>query len=318
VIGIGLAVAPVAFRMFDRAPQGGRMIDDFAPYMTHDEIDRFRGDLASIGAAHAETHGLLGSAADADRRRWSSVTAFDAAWPAIDEDMRSMLSTMEDNIGHYRGVAALPPFWAFPWFFVIPGVLIAGVAGWTLVADRHRPPARGRRVALALLAVGLIAAPAVFQMFTRAPGGARMIDDFKPFMTREKVTQVQGYFLVIGAAEGQLRLDVMPALAASTASTAPATVDLAAIAALSRDWPGIAAGMAPMIGTMADNVDNFAAVVALPPFWLFPWFFVIPGVLIVALVVVAGRHRRPTATATVAATVDSSTSRPAEGALEGA
>ena len=46
-----------------------------------------------------------------------------------------------------------------------------------------------------------------------------------------------------------------------------------------------------MIGTMADNVDNFAAVVAMPPFWVFPWFFVGPGVAIAVLGLVALRNR---------------------------
>jgi hypothetical protein len=50
--------------------------------------------------------------------------------------------------------------------------------------------------------------------------------------------------------------------------------------------------MAPMIGAMADNVGNFDAVAALPPFWLFPWFFVIPGVAVAALGVAA--RPRPT------------------------
>ena len=39
---------------------------------------------------------------------------------------------------------------------------------------------------------------------------------------------------------------------------------------------------------MSDNLDNYAAVDALPSFPLFPWFFVIPGVLIVGFAVLAG------------------------------
>ena len=50
---------------------------------------------------------------------------------------------------------------------------------------------------------------------------------------------------------------------------------------------------APMIGTMSDNVTNFEAVDALPDFPLFPWFFVIPGVLLVGLALVAGTGLTP-------------------------
>jgi hypothetical protein len=42
---------------------------------------------------------------------------------------------------------------------------------------------------------------------------------------------------------------------------------------------------------MSDNVTNYQAVASLPPFPLFPWFFVVPGVLVVGFVVVAGTRR---------------------------
>jgi len=51
--------------------------------------------------------------------------------------------------------------------------------------------------------------------------------------------------------------------------------------------------MAPVVGVMSDNVDNYDAVAALPPFSMFPWFFVIPGVLVTALAVLALRRRSP-------------------------
>jgi hypothetical protein len=261
VLGVGLALAPVGFRMFERAPKGGDMIHGFAPYMHTQKIDDFRQHLASIGAARDEARNVDGGPA---------VSRFVTAWPAIDADMSSMLDTMEQNIGHYRGVAALPPFPLFPWFFVIPGVLAAGLALFL------RRPA----IALAVLGIGLLAAPAMFQMFTRAPGGAAMIEDFKPFMTHPKVNQIQGYFLTIGTAEAALRRDALPGDPAD---------DLPATRRFSATWPAISADMAPMIGAMADNVDNFDAVAALPPFGLFPWFFVAPGLVLVVLAAVSRR-----------------------------
>jgi hypothetical protein len=60
-----------------------------------------------------------------------------------------------------------------------------------------------------------------------------------------------------------------------------------AITALVRQWPAIQGDFAPMIGAMSDNVPNYQAVAALPPFPLFPWFFVAPGVIIAGLAVFA-------------------------------
>ncbi len=49
-----------------------------------------------------------------------------------------MVATMSDNVDNYDAVAALPSFDLFPWFFVVPGALVAILA---LVAMRSRRPA---------------------------------------------------------------------------------------------------------------------------------------------------------------------------------
>ena len=58
-LGIGLALAPAAFQMFTRAPQGGTMIEEFRPFMNQQTITDFRGYLDEIGAARDETSGEL-------------------------------------------------------------------------------------------------------------------------------------------------------------------------------------------------------------------------------------------------------------------
>lgn len=290
-IGVGVALAPAIFQMFSRAPAGGLMIDDFKPHMTHERIESFKSDLVTIGAAQHEALGLVPREANASVReiqaRYPDIVAFEAKWDHIDEDMSSMLTTMDHNVDNYLGVAALPPFALFPWFFVLPGALIAGVAVWSMRTDGGGVPAKGRRIALVALAIGLIAAPAMFQMFTRAPGGQEMISDFKPFMRPAKVTEIQGYFLTIGTAEAEMRTKLLPAYAAAGLETPPP-----AIAAFNEQWPSISNEMAPMIGTMADSVGRFAGIAALPPFGLFPWFFVLPGVLVLGMLFLASRSER--------------------------
>ena len=70
------------------------------------------------------------------------------------------------SASNYLALAALPSFNLFPWFFVIPGVLIAACA----IAALVRPsPRRRLRWVLVVLGVGLIATPGIFQMFQRAP-----------------------------------------------------------------------------------------------------------------------------------------------------
>ena len=72
--------------------------------------------------------------------RFPSFASFDQQWPAIDSTMTTLMDEVQANLGNYEAIAALPSFTLFPWFFVIPGVLIA-------VRDRRavRPPAGAAR-----------------------------------------------------------------------------------------------------------------------------------------------------------------------------
>lgn len=295
-IGLGLIAAPAVFQMFSRAPKGGDMIDAFTVYMTPEQIGLFQGYLAEIDEANTEAVEVLRPAlAEAGVRddaefesAFTAASSFNEEWPAINADMSDMLQTMDDNLDNFGDVTALPDFPLFPWFFVIPGGIVAVVAGLALRGDRAGRDQGGKVKVLAGLGVALILAPVVFQMFTRAPSGAEMIEDFEPLMTRDRVQSIQGYFVTIGSGEAELRTAVEP-LAEDEADLP--TAELRALAALHEDWSTIFTDFAPMIGTMSDNVDNYLAVKALPPFGLFPWFFVIPGVLLIGLAVSAGRPR---------------------------
>ncbi|MBP9052604.1 MAG: hypothetical protein KBF94_08280 [Ilumatobacteraceae bacterium] len=296
VVGMGVAAAPAAFQMFSRAPLGGTMIDDFRPYMSNEKIDTFRGYMTEIDAAVTEADQLRSSlveggtfTADEYDTQFFGVGNLTNGWAAIDADMTDLLDRMDANMANYAAVDALPPFAMFPWFFVIPGLAIAVVAAGCLWSARAGRAHRGGLWALAGLGIALVAAPFAFQMFSRAPMGAEMIDDFRPMMTRDRVQNVQGHFITLGGAEGQLRVAVMPALVESGGDAA----DYPAITQFSTDWPSIVTEFNPMIATMSDNVDNFQAVDALPSFSLFPWFFVVPGALVAGLAAVSLRRTSP-------------------------
>jgi len=319
VIGLALVAAPAVFQMFTRAPKGGHMIKDFRPYMTRANVAKFQGYMAEIDRADAESQTQLpallatraGIPSSQIPTRFVSLASLNRQWPTIKADMSDdMLVKMDRMVPNYQAVHALPPFSLFPWFFVLPGLFVALLAVLALRADRRPMGARRYLTGLAVLGVAIIAAPAVFQMFTRAPKGAKMIDTFRPLMTTKKVGTIQGYFIVIGAGEGELRNKVTPALLQGGVTQQQLATQLPALDAFHRDWPRISSDMAPMIGTMSDNVGNFAAVDALPPFWLFPWFFVLPGLLIASLAIAARGRSRPVAGADV--------SSPTAGATVGA
>lgn len=292
VLGFGLALAPVVFQMFTRAPDGGDMIEDFRRYMTTAEIEKFQGYLVLIGAADEEAFdSVIPELVDAELLDPSdpsvalpAATALHEQWPGIDEDMTDLLDTMQANLANFDSVSSLPPFGLFPWFFVVPGLVVGVVALVTLRRSGDDRSRRAGAIVLLVAGLGIVLAPAVFQMFTRAPDGAAMIDDFRPMMTQERVARVQGYFITMGAAEGELRNRVL-----TVADEQGLGTD--AIDAYSEQWPTVVGEFAPMVATMSDNVDNFAGIDALPSFALFPWFFVVPGVLIAGLAIVVLRSR---------------------------
>ena len=292
-------LAPVVFQMFTRAPKGRDMIDAFRPYMNESTIGGFQQDMATIGAAADEVPALraeLRSALGVDDaqldQRYPLLVSFEDQWPGVDADMNDMLTTMRADIVDYEAVDALPSFDLFPWFFVVPGVLVAGAAGLGLLRMRGGRSTLPELVALIVLGAGVALAPVAFQMFDRAPKGGDMIDDFQPLMVEAKVRRIQGYFVVLGGGEARCDPRSCPRWPPPAASrTRRSSPGIPALAEWGETWPATSSQMAPMIGAMADNLGNYAAVKALPPFPLFPWFFVLPGLLVVVFAGFAWRDR---------------------------
>ncbi|MEA2156053.1 MAG: hypothetical protein QOE11_2193 [Solirubrobacteraceae bacterium] len=295
-IGIGLAVAPVAFQMFERGPKGAQMMDEFKPFMTDARLSGFQRHIRDIDAAVREADGrvavrLQGRGAAAHRRfdrRFPGFAQFRGDWRPINADMSNLMNTIKANAGNYEAVAALPSFRIFPWFFVVPGVLIALLALAGLFARRSWPKLRWAFVAIG---IGLVLAPVAFQMFQRAPKGGRMMTAFKTIETRKKVETIQGYFATIAVGQGALRLEVVPALRRTGLDGGEIAARFPDVVRLNRRWVAILNDLTPMIGAMSDNVDNYQALTSLPPFPLFPWFFVVPGLLIAGLALAS--RRRP-------------------------
>src|SRR3954452_22577478 len=98
VIGIGLALAPVAFKMFDRAPKGAEMMDEFKPFMTDARLNGFQRHIRNINAGVAETNGPVavalegrGGAAHARfDKRFPGYAEFREDWGPIYADMTNL------------------------------------------------------------------------------------------------------------------------------------------------------------------------------------------------------------------------------------
>ena len=297
IVGIALVALPILFNMFGRSPKGADMLTSFRPFMTSTRLAGFQAEIHQINAAVLETKSsvavrLEGKSDTAARARFDSqyptFAQFSEQWPAIDAHMSSLLDHVQGNLGNYQAIAALPSFRLFPWFFVIPGFLVVALLGAVVIRPQRW---RSIRVAFVVLGIGLIVAPAVFQMFQRAPKGGQMMSAFKGIETARNIETIQGYFGSMAVGQGAIRLDVIPALELDGMTPTQVQSQFPAIATLDRNWDHILNDMTPMIGAMSDNVVNYEAIAALPPFPLFPYFFVLPGLFVIAFAIAAGTGR---------------------------
>jgi hypothetical protein len=299
LLGLGLILIPVTTRMFERAPQGAKMITAFKPHMQAATLNAYELDVRQLGEgfrqAGARGPALLAprlGAAQARARFAADVpqaSQFEQEWPQVERRLTKLLATIRANRSNYEAVAALPSFRSFPWFFVIPGAILILLAGAALVAARAWR--RLRWIVLAV-AISLIAAPLAFGMWSRAPRGETLVRAFASVETRSLVTQIQNDFGTITTGEGSLGGELVPALEARGLDTARIDAAMPAVAKLEGDWIGILQNLTPLIGVMSDNVANYQAVAALPAFGLFPWLFLIPGLLVACLVLLGASGAR--------------------------
>lgn len=283
VLGTALAIAPIAMGMFSKAPAGAEMLTEFTPFMSSERLSGFSGHLETIDAAVTELDAAGTGATNAD------YATFSAQWPVIDDDMSGLMDQVTENLGNYEAMASLPSFTLFPWFFLVPGALVALVAVLTLVLGRWT---RAAQVALGLVGVGLIAIPVVFGMFSKGPKGGEMMAAFRDLETTENVARIQGYFSEMAIGQGSIRLQVVPDLEKAGMTPAQIAEQYPATTRLNEQWVPILLDMTPMIGAMSDNVDNYDAIRSMPPFALFPWAFAVPGVIVLGLALAAGPPRR--------------------------
>ncbi len=289
VIGVGMMLAPVAFGMFTKAPKGASMMRSFTPFMTTPRLDGFQSDLHYIGAAVDQGQGAItwlqtGHSTHAVGVLAPQFAAFTSQWRDVDADMGGMLTTIQANLPNYLAMKALPSFVLFPWFFFIPGALLLLAA---LLALRRRATWRWSRWLAVVIGVALIVAPLDWQMFARAPKGAQMMGTFKTIETYPHLHHLQDYFGDMAGGQGLVQLQLVPALHQAGLSTAQIDARYPALNRLDGEWIHILNDMTPMLAAMSNNIVNYQAISSLPSFRLFPWFFLLPGVIVIVLALLA-------------------------------
>ena len=295
VIGIGMILAPVAFGMFSKAPDGASMMTSFTPFMTSHRLDGFQADMRDVGNAVTQGQEAIRETdrTSAGARTLARVApqfhTFAREWVAVNSDMGGMLVKIQANLPDYQAMAALPSFRLFPWFFVIPGVILLILAA---VGLARAAAWRSLRWVAVVLGVALVVAPVAIQLFSRAPKGAQMMSTFKTIETHHHLRRIQSYFSEMAVGQGLVQLQLLPALRHADVSAAEIHGRYPALNTLDANWVHILNDMTPMIAAMSNNIGNYQAISSLPSFRLFPWFFLLPGLIVIVLALVGGTRRR--------------------------
>ncbi|WP_405491113.1 hypothetical protein [Nocardia sp. NBC_00511] len=296
-LGVLLVAAPLITGMFPRAVKGQAMIDGFAPYVSTQSIDGYRDDLHVLDDARANVVTLQANSAPAGT--YPQVDEFVRDYPGIRADMSGMLDAIDADRGNYRALSDTVPFGALPWLLALPGLvlILAGVFGFRAAAEGKRGTAW--RVVAALAGLGLLVTPVAGGLFAAAPAAQPLLDGFRPILTTEEVHRVQGYFVTLVAADGELNSRYVGAV-----RTAHPDADLGGVLTLESRWQPMTSRFASLVGAMNDNIVNYDAVVALndttrplgfTAFRGLAWGFAIPGVLVLGVALADPRLFRRTA-----------------------
>jgi hypothetical protein len=148
-------------------------LGDVVPAMTQANIDTFNGYLAGFTAVGVDAENMVPALSQAMDMPEADVQAFMAAQfvgitsmlqalPQMQADFGDLLGLMEANVAifeqvpagldhyqplvttmqeqqvNYDKVSSLPDFTLFTWFFVVPGVLLVGLALTGLFVGRER------------------------------------------------------------------------------------------------------------------------------------------------------------------------------------
>jgi hypothetical protein len=158
---------------------------------------------------------------------------------------------------------------------------------------------------LLVIGVGLIVVPVATGMFDKTSKGEAMVNSFRPIMQPANVQKTTYYYDKVFTPLGPFS-KTMPGVASDAQKLVPALAQALHMTPaqvqqmLKTQFPSMAAmlqalpqaqqifnqvppGLAhykPLVTTMNANVDNYAAVDSLPNMSLFPWFFIVPGILI--------------------------------------
>ena len=143
LVGIALIAAPFAYRMFDRAPAGADMMEDFEPVLTRENVTTFQGHMETFGGMQEDMNKMMPAFAQQMGLTEEQLNQMiGEQFPALangmeqmdvmGEDFNMVITVMDNNVENFQKANELP-MRTMPWFFVVAGGIIVVLSGAQLL-----------------------------------------------------------------------------------------------------------------------------------------------------------------------------------------
>ncbi|MDL9947649.1 hypothetical protein QSJ19_19095 [Gordonia sp. ABSL11-1] len=288
LIGLLLVVAPVFGGLFGDVAAGRQMLDQFGPHLQADKLAHYRDDVRLLRDAGSGLDAIY-QRSDVAPGRFPAVDEYRRSAPAIADRADALLTRIESGVPDYQRLAGIGGFDRIP--FLLVGV---GLAALIASAAILGSAAGARRAVVAAAVAGLLLAAYPFAggLARAGDSGDRMLHTLAPVMTAAQVRQSQSDFVVTVSALGVLDTEFR--------SVRREGADHGAVAALQAQWPRVSGDLADLVGTVNDNLDNFAALRSLNAvtapvgaggFRALPWALFATGVVLFVATLAAWPRR---------------------------
>jgi len=143
LVGVALLIAPVGYKMFDRAPAGADMMKDFEPVLTRPNVTTFQGHMKTFGGMQAGINQMMPAFAQPMgmsedqlnqmmQQQFPGVANGMGQMDMMGQDFSTVINVMDRNVDNFQKANQLP-MRNMPWFFVIAGVTLIVLAGAQLL-----------------------------------------------------------------------------------------------------------------------------------------------------------------------------------------
>ena len=135
LVGVALAAFPVAAGVFAHSASGTKLLSDFRPILTEENVRWAQSEFVVIGPSSAE---LLNDLHTSPQAHLPATRAFVDQWATISSDFASVIEEFADNLGHFQALERLnqttkplgfASFDEFGWFYLAPGLLLVLAVG---------------------------------------------------------------------------------------------------------------------------------------------------------------------------------------------